>query len=785
MPKARTAARGEARVRVRATCTGVVQGVGFRPAVYRHAQRFRLAGFVANSPEGAVIEVEGEEAAVRGFLASLSEALPPLARLSAVASEEIPVLGEDRFLVAASLEGRRRHALVPPDVAVCPDCRREMEDPRDRRYRYPFTTCTNCGPRFAVAIALPYDRSRTSMACFPLCPACQREYQDPADRRFHAEPVCCPVCGPTLRLLDARGGEMASGEDALPRARELLAQGRILAVKGLGGWQLACRADREAPVLRLRRRKRRPTKPLAIMARDLAVARQLAALGRAEEQLLASPEAPILLAPHRPRTPLARALAPGLADVGIMLPTTPLHLELFREAAYEALVMTSGNASDEPICHGNREALARLGSIADAFLLHDRDVVRRVDDSVARSGPGGPFLVRRSRGYVPTPLPLPEPPPEPILAVGGFLQTTVTVAAEGQAFPSQHVGDLDTELARAYLREVIANLEDFLSVTPQHLAADLHPDHPSRHLARRLAAERGGEVLELAHHLAHGAAVLGEHSRFPQRGEQVGILALDGTGFGPDGTAWGGELLLLSGDLAWQRLGFLQPLPLVGGERAVREPLRVAVAALAGAGGEALALQLPWKRRELVQTLVTLLRGAWPLASGAGRVFEAAAAVLGLGEVNRFEGELAMRLEATASRAAGAVAPWPDLAALVAPPVVRTDFLLAELARRRLARQPRAVLAAQFHASFAWLLAELATRVFPPGALVALGGGCLVNRLLRMRLSSELTERGFEALLPRRVPPGDGGLSYGQAVLAAVSHARGVRPDFRGGLPCA
>jgi hydrogenase maturation protein HypF len=771
-------------MRVRAVCTGVVQGVGFRPAVFRHALRYGLAGFVANSPEGAVIEVEGEAQAVLEFLDQLPQAVPPMARLWSVAWEEIPVQGEERFVVAESLPGARREALVPPDTAICADCRQEMEDPRDRRYRYPFTTCTNCGPRFSLAVALPYDRSRTSMACFPLCAACQREYEDPGNRRFHAEPVCCPACGPTLRLLDRRGEELGRGEAALTRAQELLAQGRILAVKGLGGFQLACRADLEAPVRRLRARKRRPGKPFAVMVRDLATARTLVKLAPEDEALLTSPQAPILLAPRRNGAPLARPLAPGLGDVGVMLPTTPLHVELFRTASYDALVMTSGNASDEPICRGNREALERLGGIAEAFLLHDRDVVRRVDDSVARSGPDGPFLVRRSRGYVPLPLPLPVAAPEPILALGGFLQTTVTLAVEGQAFPSQHVGDLDTEAARAFLREVVANLEDFLAVTPRVLAADLHPDYPSRQLAWDLAAERGGEVLELQHHLAHGAAVLGEHGRFPEGRQQVGIVALDGTGFGPDGTAWGGELLLASGELAWERRGFLQPLPLLGGERAVQEPVRVAVAALVAAGEEELAWKLPWQRRELVEALFPLTRGPWPLASGAGRVFEAAGAILGLGETNRYEGELAMRLEAVASGARVPPHPWPGLEGLVRPPVIRTDLLLAELARRRYA-QYRGVLAAQFHGSFAWLVAQLAAEVFPPGCLVAVGGGCLVNRLLRSCLARELRGRGFQVLLPREVPPGDGGLSYGQAVLAAVSLQRGVRPVFQGGGQCA
>jgi hydrogenase maturation protein HypF len=753
--------------------------------VYRHAQTLGLAGFVANSPEGAIIEVEGAEEAVRLFFRTLAQALPPLARLQKVQTWELQPLGEQRFIVAESQEGVRTQALVPPDVALCPQCRQEMENPADRRYRYPFTTCTNCGPRFSLVWALPYDRSRTSMACFPLCPDCLREYQDPANRRFHAEPLCCPQCGPTLRLLSPAGEEMARDEHALAQARDLLAAGKILAVKGLGGFQLACRADQEAPVRRLRQRKRRPGKPFAVMVRDLQTAQALAFLQEEDLRLLTSPISPILLAPLRPQAPLAKAVAPGLADVGLMLPTTPLHVELFRQAAYQTLVMTSGNASEEPICRSNREALARLQGLADAFLLHNRDVVRRVDDSVCRSSGQGPFLVRRSRGYVPTPLPLPAPSPQPVLALGGFLQTTVALAVGEEVFCSQHVGDLDTELARAFFLEAIENLEGFLEVKPKLLVADMHPDYPSRLVAYQLAQERGGRVLEVQHHLAHGAAVLGEHGRFPRRGEGAGILALDGTGFGPDGSAWGGELLWLEGDLTWRRLGFCQPLPLLGGEAAVREPWRVALAALLSAGERDLVEKLTLWPEGLLEPVLSLAEGSWPKASGAGRVFEAAGFLLGLGRRNRFEGELAMRLEALASRHQGPAQPWPGWEELLEGPVLRTDKLLAKLSRRRLLRFSRPRLAAEFHASFAAALGQLAARVFPPGSCLALGGGCLINRLLRAFLLQELTGRGFEVLVPQQLPAGDGGLAYGQAVLAVASLQLGAEPTYGGSAPCA
>ncbi len=785
MSDAAAEAGRQARVRVRATCRGVVQGVGFRPAIVRHARALGLAGFVANTPEGAVMEVEGGEDQVEAFFGTLAQALPPLARLEEVTTAPVPLRGEQQFVVAPSQQGVRREAIVPPDLALCSDCRREMEDPIDRRFRYPFTTCTNCGPRFSLVWQLPYDRQRTAMACFPLCPLCQREYEDPGNRRFHAEPVCCPQCGPRLRLLRPTGEELGRDQQALVRARELLAQGKILAVKGLGGFQLACRADEEATVRRLRRRKKRLAKPFAVMARDLEVAARLAHLSAAERALLASPQAPILLAPRRKAAALAPSIAPGLGDVGVMLPTTPLHVELFRHAPFDALVMTSGNVTDEPICRGNREALARLGAIADALLLHDRDVVRRVDDSVCRTGAEGPFLVRRSRGYVPSPLPLPAASPESVLALGGFLQNAVALACNTQAFLSQHVGDLDNEPARAFLLEVIENLESFLQVRPVYLVADQHPDYPSRQLAWELAKQRGGQVLELQHHLAHGAAVLGEHGAFPQADEGVGIVALDGTGYGPDGTAWGGELLFLRGDLRWKRVGWCQPLPLVGGDAAIRQPWRVVAAALHRAGRLELFQLLPEKLRQRAKQLLPLLDGPWPLASGAGRVFEAAGALLGLGEENRYEGELAMRLEAVASACAKEVAPWAEMLSLVQGHVMRTDVLLAELAARRGAGVGRAQLAAEFHATLAALLAELAARVFPAGSLVACGGGCLVNRLLRTWLLRELSARGFRVLLPRELPAGDGGVSYGQAVLAAVSLARGVVPTQEGGEPCA
>ncbi|MBI4914880.1 MAG: carbamoyltransferase HypF [Acidobacteria bacterium] len=484
--------------RLRLVCRGTVQGVGFRPAVHRLATGLGLTGWVRNGPEGVVIEVEGEDDAVTAFARRLPGSLPPLARLDELEVAAVEPAGDRGFSVMASEDGARARALVPPDTALCAECRREMADPADRRFRYPFTTCTDCGPRFSLVQGFPYDRVRTSMACFPLCPACRREYEDPGDRRFHAEPVCCPECGPRVWVerrgrgergegRAEEGAEQAGRNEAIGEARRALEGGAIVAVKGLGGFQLACRADDAGAVARLRDRKRRPSKPFAVMVANLEAARLLVTLTGADEALLGSPRSPVVLAPRRPDAPVCDGIAPGLDDLGVLLPTTPLHVELFRDARWPALVMTSGNLTDEPICKGNREALERLSGVADLFLLHDRDVVRRVDDSVVRSTPAGPVVLRRARGYVPDPLPLPVAALRPVLAMGPYLQATACLAAGGDAFFSQHVGDLDSEPARAFLAEAVDGLEAFLDARAEVIVVDHHPDYASTRLGERLA----------------------------------------------------------------------------------------------------------------------------------------------------------------------------------------------------------------------------------------------------------------------------------------------------------
>jgi hydrogenase maturation protein HypF len=560
----------------------------------------------------------------------------------------------------------------------------------------------------------------------------------------------------------------------------------VVAIKGMGGFQLACRADRSEPIDRLRSSKQRPTKPLAVMVRDIGYARRVARLSEDAEELLSSPRAPIVLAPRRAGGRIDEGIAPGIDDVGLLLPTTPLHEELFRDAAYHALVMTSGNAFDEPIARENGEALERLADFADLFLLHDREVVRRVDDSVVRSSKRGAFVLRRSRGYTPEPLPLPVRADEPVLALGAHLQNTACLAVGDEAFPSQHVGDLDTDPARAFLHEVCAGMEDFLDAKARVFAVDLHPDYPSRWLGERLAEERGGRLIGLQHHLAHAAAVLGEHRALPARQDRAAALVLDGTGFGLDERSWGCEWLLLEGDLRWRRLGRGSELALVGGERAVREPWRVLVAALVEQGEDWLLDELPFTGDVEPGALAAVRRlaegGEWPRATGAGRVFEAAGALLGVGTRNGWEGECAARLEALADRAEGDVPAWSEVAVTEDELEMPTARLIAAAAIRQADGEPPSRVARGFHATFCRLAARHSKRLLPEGVdSIALGGGCLANRLLREGLSAEHAELGIRVLLPRALPPGDGGIAYGQAVLAAAAGARGALPRFEGG----
>ncbi|HSC51251.1 MAG TPA: carbamoyltransferase HypF [Gaiellaceae bacterium] len=697
--------------------SGVVQGVGFRPFVYGLATRHGLGGFVLNDGHGVLAEVEGAEPAVAAFAAGLRAEAPGLARVQEVVAERREPLGEREFRIVASVPAAGS-ALIPADVATCDDCLRELFDPADRRHRYPFVNCTQCGPRFTIVRSVPYDRANTTMAGFELCAECRREYEDPADRRFHAEPTCCPACGPRLSM-------------PLDEAVALLRAGRILAVKGLGGYHLACDAASEDAVARLRARKHREEKPFAVLTRE---PQTLAELSDAELELLRSPARPVVLVRRLGGAAVAESVAPGTRWLGLMLPYSPLHHLLAAEAG-GPLVLTSGNVSDEPIAFDDEDARLRLAGIADAFLAHDRPIHRRCEDSVVRAG----FPVRRSRGHVPVALPLPDRAP-PLVAAGAELKSTFCVARGREAFLSAHLGDLDSEAAYRAFRGDLRLYLEMLRVEPELVAHDLHPEY----LATKWALEQEVELVGVQHHHAHAAACLAEH------GETGPALALvfDGTGYGTDGTLWGGELLRCDLE-SFERLGWLEPVPLPGGEAAIREPWRVAAAHLERAG-----LDVPWREWEQVRESLKLDP---PLASGMGRLFDAVAAVLGVRERVSYEGQAAVELEQLAGERPAEPYPWRfgDATELV------TDCYL-EVRQGR----PREEVAARFHETVAAAAAEACADAGGPQTVV-LSGGSFQNLRLLDSTRRRLEERSFRVLSHRLVPPNDGGISYGQAAVAA------------------
>ena len=697
---------------------GIVQGVGFRPFVYGIAREQELGGFVLNDGDGVVIEVEGSEPALERFARALEDEAPPLAQVDSVEIRRLTPRGETEFTIAPS-DARGSTALIPADIATCQDCLRELFDQDDRRYLYPFINCTQCGPRFTIVTGVPYDRPLTTMAGFPLCADCRLEYEDPGNRRFHAEPIACPVCGPQLTL-------------SIEAAAQMLREGSILAVKGLGGYHLACAAEDEAAVSLLRARKLREDKPFALMTNEPGL---LGELSDEEAALLSSRERPIVLVRRRAGAAVAPSVAPGAPWLGLMLPYTPVHHLLLAEFG-GTLVMTSGNRSDEPIAHEDGEARERLGAIADAFLAHDRPIHRRCEDSVVRAA----YPIRRSRGYVPGALPLPVPATQAIVAAGAELKSTFCVARGAQAFLSPHLGDLDSELAyRAFLTDLELYL-DMLGAEPEVIAHDLHPEY----LATKWALGQAAELVGVQHHHAHAAACLAEHGR---TGTAL-ALVFDGTGYGADGTLWGGELLRC--DLrSFERLGHLDPIPLPGGEAAIREPWRVAAACLERAGET-----VPWKRWELVRHA---LKVNAPLSSGMGRLFDAVAAVLGVRETVTYEGQAAIELEQLAGAVAADAWSWRfgDGTALV-----------ADCYSALVAGGDRAEIAAAFHETVAAAAAAACAEAASPRTVV-LSGGSFQNLRLLHSTRRRLEELRFEVLTHRLVPPNDGGISYGQAAVAA------------------
>jgi hydrogenase maturation protein HypF len=767
---ARVAARERRHLEVR----GIVQGVGFRPFVYRLARELDLDGWVRNDGAGVTIEVEGAHRAIADFARRLRADAPPRARVDRVLSAAGAAAGLRGFAIVETGGGRAATA-IGPDSAVCAECVAEMLDPVDRRWRYPFVNCTNCGPRFTITRALPYDRASTSMAGFAMCTACRAEYGAPSDRRFHAEPNACPACGPRLALLDAAGRPL-NGVDAVAAALERVRRGEIVAVKGLGGFHLVCNARDAAAVARLRARKAREEKPFAVMVASRASAAMLAVAAPSEARWLESAERPIVLLRKTADADVQLpGVAPGLAWLGVLLPYTPLQLLLFHEAAGRpagtawlrraqplVLVMTSANPGGEPLVTGNDEAVARLAGIADALLVHDRDIVQRCDDSVVRALPGEGAralqFVRRARGWSPRAIHLATSGPA-VLALGGAFKNTACVTRGDEAFVSPHLGDLDNAPTCRALDEAAAHLLSILQVEPVVVAHDLHPDFYSTHLAARLAERHGSRLHAVQHHHAHVAAVLAEHR---VQGPVLG-LAMDGVGLGTDGAAWGGELLHVEG-ASFTRLGRLRPLRLPGGDRAAREPWRMASAALAllGRGHEVPRRFADEPAAAVVAAM--LERGLHaPETSSLGRWFDAAAGLLGVQRRMAFEGQAAMRLEGLAECHGAAVAD-PSLFSIT--PAGELD--LAPLLGRLADAGDAGFGAALFHATLAEALAEWTARAARQTGLgtVACGGGCFLNALLAGSLSRALQARGLAMLQARAVPPNDGGLALGQAWVA-------------------
>lgn len=769
---------------------GVVQGVGFRPFVYRLAQEESLAGFIGNDSDGVTLEMEGPAARIEAFLGRLRAEKPPLARIDSIAVRELAPTGEAGFRIVASHVKGQVSTGIPADAATCQDCLRELLDPADRRYRYPFLNCTNCGPRFTIARRIPYDRRHTSMAKFPMCAICQAEYDDPLNRRFHAQPNACRECGPRVWLVGADGAAIET-EDAVAETIARLLAGEVVAIKGIGGFHLTVDATNEAAVMRLRARKQRYGKPLAVMVRDLDAARLLCALTVEEEALLQTAARPIVLARARTDTAVAPAAAPGIPWLGIFLPYAPLQHLLFADARVGALVMTSANLSEEPIAIDNEEARERLGSIADAFLMHDREILQRCDDSVAAVVDGAPQLIRRARGFVPLGVPLPlgsQLAAPPLLAVGGHLKSVFALARGGFAYQSQHLGDLENLTGLEFFKESLEHLMRTFEIEPEAVVHDMHPGYVSTAWAKEWAAERGLPLLAVQHHHAHVAGCMAEHGL---AGSVIG-LSLDGTGYGSDGKIWGGEVLVARLD-GFERFAHLEYVPMPGGEAAIREPWRMALGALHAAGFDVNSkhiVQLLGAQASEVRVLRRMVeRGInSPLTSSLGRLFDAVAAVvLGRRQVD-YEAQAAIELEGIATDEADRFEQGdyvPELheaeegSGSVA--VIRTGKMWKAVLDDVGRAVPARCIAARFHAGIAegFINAAANARIETDINTVALSGGCMANRRLARLLRAGLEEERFTVLQHRNVSPGDGGLSYGQAAVGSAILAGHNYPERR------
>ncbi len=756
--------------------TGVVQGVGFRPFIFRLAERYHLAGWVRNTSSGVEIRAEGTVADLSSFAQAIRDEAPPLAQIETLSVESVDdVVSGQSFEILSSHYEANAYQLISPDIATCPDCLRELFDPHDRRYRYPFTNCTNCGPRFTIIRAIPYDRPATTMSGFRMCPECQREYDDPRDRRFHAQPNACPVCGPRLTLLDANGMLLASEDLAVREAVRRLAAGQIVAIKGLGGYQLACDANNAGAVALLRERKGRPHKAFAVMVRDLTMAESLCVLTEAERALLQRTSAPIVLCPVQTGAPVAPGVAPGVDTLGVMLPYTPLHHILLHDFD-RPLVMTSGNLTEEPIARDNQEALERLTALADCFLAHDRPIHSRYDDSVWFAPAGQAQPVRRARGDAPSPVTLPVVT-RPMLAVGPELKATFTLTRDRYAFVSQHIGDMENIETVEHYDDTLALYKKLFDVQPEVVACDMHPDYHTT----RLAATMGLPVVRVQHHHAHLASVLAEHGL---NEPAIGVI-WDGTGYGLDGQIWGGEFLVGDGR-GFQRAAHLEYLPLPGGDAATQRPYRIAWAYLAATLGESASSAIPMSADERAMLSSMLAAGVRVTrTSSVGRLFDAVSAMLGIRREVTYEGQAAMELEAVA-RAGSASRPyaWDTRRRAGVGGWGKTDCkvestisivmapLLEDILSERSAGVRREDISYRFHLTMAEVLVSVCSDLQAETGLdrVALSGGVFQNRLLLEMVIPRLEAAGLRPLVHRLVPTNDGGVSLGQAYVAHFVH---------------
>ena len=762
--------------RAKGTIEGIVQGVGFRPFIYQIAQRYSLKGYVGNTSAGVNLEVEGSWKQIRAFQQSITSESPPLAHIAAVTWEQIPLGRDTGFSIITSRAGKEKSALISPDVSICSHCLSEMIDPLDRRYRYPFINCTNCGPRYTIIKDIPYDRAVTTMNTFPICSICREEYDNPNSRRFHAQPNACWDCGPVPSLHGNMGNSL-SHDDPVQKATDLLTEGHILAVKGLGGFHLAADAANHKAVVRLRKRKHREEKPLAVMVKDIETALCIAHVNRSEEALLRSRQRPIVLLKKRRSHGLSPQVAPRNRYVGIMLPYTPLHY-LLMEGPYIALVMTSGNRSEEPITIGNGKAFQRLRDIADYFLVHNRDIYLRSDDSVLRVVAGIPRQIRRSRGYAPEPVFLPEAMEgmPAVLAVGGELKNTICLTKKNRAFLSQHVGDMENLETFDFFRMTISHLKKILDISPRVIACDQHPDYLSSRYARD---QQECTLVAVQHHHAHIVSCLAENG---VSGPVIG-LAMDGTGLGPDGAVWGGEIMTAD-MVSFTRKAHLAYIPLPGGDAAAREPWRMALVYLHKVFSDDLFnLPIPFVQdldRERAELIIQIAEKKInsPLTSSCGRLFDAASALLGIRKTIAFEGQAAIELEMRLNRREKDQYPW-RLETDGEEILMVTDDMIRAIVQDLIQGTNIGIISARFHNTLIAMFLNVCSRIREESGIreVALSGGVFQNANLLSGLSQTLSQSNFQVYTHAQIPANDGSLSLGQAVCAGML-STGFKGEF-------